>query len=82
MNFSISFLFILGLTCFFFIFDTSASGISTSCVGCLPQGKYCGGEVGHPGCDPVHLYECNPECGTYDHGVHASCIECGKLICD
>ncbi|GES90059.1 hypothetical protein RCL_jg23845.t1 [Rhizophagus clarus] len=83
MNFPISFLFILGLTCFFFIFDTSAScNPTTPCVGCLPQGQYCGGEIGHPGCDPTHVYECNPECGTCDYGVRESCKICGHLTCD
>ncbi|GES90040.1 hypothetical protein RCL_jg23824.t1 [Rhizophagus clarus] len=82
MNFSISFLFILVLTCFFFIFDTSANCSPTTCICCRPQGQYCGGEIGGLDCDPTHVYECNTDCNTCDLGARASCEVCGHLICD
>ncbi|CAG8451119.1 26278_t:CDS:2, partial [Dentiscutata erythropus] len=44
----------------------------------LPQGQYCGGQIG---CNPNNVYECNPSGGTCEYGYRISCACCGKLTC-
>ncbi|CAB4481371.1 unnamed protein product [Rhizophagus irregularis] len=82
MNGTIYHLFILSLLSFF-VFNTSASCVSTSCTcdGGRPQGQYCGGDFIDPNCNITHVYECNPQGGACDYGFRQSCADCGCLQC-
>ncbi|CAG8791723.1 8771_t:CDS:2 [Gigaspora margarita] len=45
------------------------------------QGQYCGKTLGVSGCDPTHVYECEPYGKVCDYGFRSSCAECGNLTC-
>ncbi|CAG8618158.1 28876_t:CDS:2 [Dentiscutata erythropus] len=52
---------------------------STSCK-CpkLPQGQYCGSQLG---CNPCNIFECNLTGGTCEYGYSIACSKCGAKNC-
>ncbi|CAG8595227.1 1962_t:CDS:2, partial [Dentiscutata heterogama] len=61
------------------VFSACDYNTACKCPTGLPQGQYCGKQLG---CNRTSVYECSPSGGTCEYGYRDSCALCDALTCN